>query len=106
MKELFCKGNKVWLSEDLFETGAITHHTGVYVYGESELPKGVSASIMVKDCNRTVYLDFDAHTVEQYRKRLDKITLMIDELEGFKMNLMDAAALCADSWREENDDDS
>lgn len=62
-----------------------------YVAGKAE--KGgvlLGGEIQISDCLKHVYLDFDCTSQEEYLERVDKVGVLIKELEEFRSALSEA----------------
>ena len=72
---------KKFLSDDPFETGAIAASAEVE---EDDRYNNLTAELVIKDCYKTVTLDFYAGTKEKQQDRLKKIDTLIDVLVSFR----------------------
>lgn len=75
------KCNKIFLSDKPDEGGSLHW----YVSDNScEKSADVTSSMFIRDCARTIELDFGTYTRSNVKDRLVKIDTMIDELYKFK----------------------
>lgn len=80
---------KEFLSQAYDESGSIVSQISTSLVkdiSEYQIDKGgyIHASLKISDCNENIYLDFDATGADNYRKRVDKMDKLIDEITRFR----------------------
>jgi hypothetical protein len=86
---------KRFLSNDPYETGSVSAWAIVSSYrDEDEKPPfgrstDLSAELVIKDCYKTVTLDFYADGEEKQAQRLSKLDILIQTLQEFRQALPD-----------------
>jgi hypothetical protein len=80
-----------WLNEDEGSAYFIIE-AGVDEHWKWEDAVTLDASLQIKDCNRQIELEFYAGDEEEYRKRINKINLLIGALEELRQFMLDNPA--------------
>ena len=81
---------KSFLSNDPYETGSVSVWVIVSKYEHDRVFNGkhdVSAEVVIKDCNKTISLDFYADDPVSQQKRLSKLDTLISVLQEFRQAL-------------------
>lgn len=83
------KRNKTFLSQGHLETGNISWY--VSTDGEfSFVSEVISSELKISDCSGSVTLDFSCEKPSHIDKRIEKIDILIKELESMKEGFVDA----------------
>lgn len=73
------KGRK-FLSSDFNEGSTITWYVGEWAYGVDSQHTDMDAYVKIRDCDRSIRLDFDVDSEKQRKQRLKKLDNLITEL--------------------------
>lgn len=73
---------KEFLSDDIGEYGSVSWSLEVPTAG-----KYFSASVIVRDCSRSIELDFDFRDSKALGRRIDKVSKLIRSLQAFEDHL-------------------
>lgn len=86
-KHYVCSSKAFLQPNNWKEGGSLQWH--VLGYSEKE---GISmkAEVQFSDCYKHVYLDFDCDTQDDFHARMDKIKKMIEELNQFRLAMIEA----------------
>lgn len=82
MKEIK-KTEKRFLSDTPYEYGSVCYTVGLN-------KDSLEAELRLADCNKVIVLDFSAYGKDCVDIRIEKVDAMIDILEMFKADLLDA----------------
>lgn len=97
MKELINVSKRDWLNpEDSSDTGAIHHRCGVEEYDEP--CSYIDAALQVRDCSRSVDLEFSCYDEKSYNERLIKIDKIIEHCKGLRSALVKSKKFCKPQW--------
>lgn len=87
----------MWLSNRQDEGGSIVTVVEVEKY-DDDPTRTCYATVSLTDCSRKVCLDFYFEDFKTYQERIDKISLLIGELEEVKKAMTEAATHCQEDW--------
>lgn len=81
---------KVFLNDSAYESGYIISsvHTPKKIKEFDDKWTEFAASLKIADCHEDVTLDFSYKKPKQFKKRLKKIDLLIQELQNFKEEMI------------------
>ena len=84
------KRNKTVLSESHLETGNIAWYVSTNGSDYSFLSELINSELKIYDCSGSVTLDFSCEKPSHIDKRIEKIDVLIKELESMKEAFVDA----------------
>lgn len=73
--------SRKWLNNDEGTAYVVLYAEVEGGYRKHKEDRSVNASVEIKDCNRQITLDFYYYCGKEYKKRLNKIRLLIETLE-------------------------
>lgn len=82
------KGRK-FLSSDFNEGSTITWYAGTWDYGSNKQHSDIDAYVKIRDCDRTIRLEFDVESEKQRKQRLKKLDTLIGELSKLRQCIVD-----------------
>ena len=84
------KGNKIFLSDNVDETGSLDWYVKDAWYGKKSPHNTRESTVQIRDCYKQIELDFSYDSYEEYTDRLKKIDTLINELISFRTALRDS----------------